>query len=507
MAAVYLAHDLKHDRQVALKVLRAELAQVLGPERFLREIKIAARLEHPHILMLFDSGDADGLLYYVMPFVDGESLRDRMTREGPLPLGDALRLTAQVADALTYAHAKGVVHRDIKSENILLSGGYAKVADFGIALSAGPSDHKLGPSSNVYALASILYELLTGEMPFTGATVQAILVKRLTHDAPRARARRGDIPMACDAVIARALAREPQERFATAAAFAEALVDRAVAAPRTGERSIAVLPFANLSTDAENGYFSDVLTEEVITTLSKVGTLRVISRGTMMKFRDRSRGATDVARELGVTHALGGSVRKSGNRLRITAALVAADSDVSLWTERFDGVLDGVFDMQDRVATAVVQALDLVLTHEGRVRAERPWGSPPHPGGSRPVKRTAASTLRPGVAHLVRQRRRLRALRRPLFEAFGDPDLDDRLPRDAESRRFLIERIDHPHRKVHVHATRRLRRTTYRGQVEITRDVDVAFELAVKLLRLHTTPPPQRVHGAPISSECGGHDR
>ena len=397
MARVYLARDLKHDRQVALKVLRAELAMALGPERFLREIKIAARLDHPHILALHDSGDADGFLYYVMPFVDGESLRDRMTREGQLPLGDALRLVAQVADALTYAHAKGVVHRDIKPENILLSGGYAKLADFGIALAAGPSDHKLtqtglalgtpaymspeqaagerelGPSSDVYALASILYELLTGEMPFTGATMQAILVKRLTQDAPRARARRGDIPMDCDAAIARALAREPRERFATAAAFAEALVDRAVAAPRTGERSIAVLPFANLSTDAENGYFSDGLTEEVITTLSKVGTLRVISRGTMMKFRDGSRGATDVARELGVTHALEGTVRKAGNRLRITAALVAADSDVSLWTERFDGVLDDVFDMQDRVAAAVVQALDLVLTPEESQRlTERP---------------------------------------------------------------------------------------------------------------------------------------
>ena len=154
MATVYLATDVKHERQVALKVLRAELAQALGPERFLREIKIAARLDHPHILALNDSGDADGFLYYVMPFVDGESLRDRMTREGQLPLGEALRLTAQVAEALAYAHAKSVVHRDIKPENILLAGGYAKVADFGIALAAGPCDSKLTQTGVAHAIAN-----------------------------------------------------------------------------------------------------------------------------------------------------------------------------------------------------------------------------------------------------------------------------------------------------------------------------------------------------------------
>ena len=143
MATVFLATDIRHDRRVALKVIRAEVAELLGPERFLREIRIAARLDHPNILALYDSGDAGGLLYYVMPYVDGESLRDRMTREGQLPIGDALRLAAQVADALAYAHKQGVVHRDIKPENILLSGGHAKLADFGIALAADPTHAKL----------------------------------------------------------------------------------------------------------------------------------------------------------------------------------------------------------------------------------------------------------------------------------------------------------------------------------------------------------------------------
>ena len=248
MATVYLAQDVKHDRQVALKVLRAELAQALGPERFLREIKIAARLDHPHFLALHDSGEADGFLYYVMPFVDGESLRDRMTREGQLPVSDALRVIAQVADALTHAHAKGVVHRDIKPENILLSGGYAKVADFGIALAAGPSDSKLTQTglalgtpmymspeqmagdaeldgrSDLYSLGCVLYEMLAGVPPFGGANGQALMAKRFTEDAPRITMQRPAVPPMVELVLARALARDPAERHATMSEFGAALL-------------------------------------------------------------------------------------------------------------------------------------------------------------------------------------------------------------------------------------------------------------------------------------------
>ena len=248
MATVYLARDEKHDRQVALKVLRAELAEALGAERFLREIRIAARLEHPHILALFDSGAADGLLYYVMPYVDGGSLRDRMAREGPLPLRDVLRIGAQVADALAHAHGLGVVHRDIKPENILLSGGHAKVADFGIALATGPSDSRLtqvglamgAPAymspeqivgeadldgrSDLYSLGCVLFEMLAGSAPFAGANAQALMAQRFMHDAPRVASVCASVPPMIDLLLARALARDPAERHASIGEFGAALL-------------------------------------------------------------------------------------------------------------------------------------------------------------------------------------------------------------------------------------------------------------------------------------------
>ena len=209
MATVYLAQDLRHDRKVALKVLRPELAAVIGAERFLAEIKITANLQHPHILPLFDSGEADGCLFYVMPFVEGESLRDRLNREKQLPVADAVRIATEVACALDYAHRHGVIHRDIKPENILLHDGRALVADFGIALAASKAGgsrmtetgmslgtpHYMSPEqamgereitarSDVYALGAVLYEMLTGEPPFTGSTAQAIVARVLT-ESPR----------------------------------------------------------------------------------------------------------------------------------------------------------------------------------------------------------------------------------------------------------------------------------------------------------------------------------
>jgi len=409
MATVYLAHDLKHERDVAIKVMKPEVSAELAADRFLREIRTTANLQHPHIVPLFDSGAVRSEtpshdsrptthLYFVMPLIDGESLRARLDREGPLPVDEAVRLVREIAGALEYAHSQGVLHRDLKPENILLSRGHALLADFGIARATGASgrerltqtgmaigtpsymspeqatgDQDLGPASDVYGLAAILFELLTGEPPFTGATFEAILVKRFTQEAPRLRTRRPEAPEDCDAAIAQALRRDPATRFTSAAAFAAALLTVREAVPRSTETSIAVMPFANLSTDAENGYFADGLTEEVITTLSKVGTLRVIARSTMMQFRDRAQSAAAVASELGVTHVLEGSVRKAGDRLRISASLVAAESNVSLWAERFDGVLADVFDMQDRVAAAVVTALDVMLTpEESRRLTERP---------------------------------------------------------------------------------------------------------------------------------------
>ncbi len=248
MATVYLAHDLKHDREVAIKVVHQELAAALGGERFLAEIKTTARLQHPHILPLLDSGDAAGLLYYVMPFVAGESLRDRLDRERQLPIEDAISIAREVADALGYAHGHGVVHRDIKPENILLQGNHAAVADFGIALavqSAGGTrltqtglslgtpnymspeqamgDKTIDARSDIYALGAVTYEMLTGEAPFTGATVQAIVAKVLS-DRPRPISMvRDTVPQQVDAAVLKCLAKLPADRFSSAAAFAAAL--------------------------------------------------------------------------------------------------------------------------------------------------------------------------------------------------------------------------------------------------------------------------------------------
>jgi eukaryotic-like serine/threonine-protein kinase len=253
MATVFLATDLKHDRPVAFKVLHPDLAQSLGSERFQREIRLAARLQHPHILTVHDSGATAGHLWFTMPFVEGESLRDRLRRERQLPLEDALRITRQAAQALHYAHEHGVVHRDIKPENLLLtSDGNTLVADFGIARALGvgaddsltqtgmsvgtpaymspeqaTGDRALDARSDVYSLASVLYEMLAGEQPYTGPTMQAILMKRLSEPVPRVRSGRPSVPEAVDAAIGKALATVPADRYATAAQFAQAL-DQAV---------------------------------------------------------------------------------------------------------------------------------------------------------------------------------------------------------------------------------------------------------------------------------------
>ena len=247
MATVYLARDLKHERPVALKLLRPELASVLGGQRFLREIRLTATLQHPHILPLLDSGEAAGLYYYVTPFVEGKSLRERIRQERQLPVDEAVRLTREVADALDYAHGLGVIHRDIKPENILLSRGHALVADFGIALAVSQAggerltetglslgtpaymspEQALGETtpdgrSDQYSLACVLYEMLAGEPPCTGPTPQAIIAKRLHEPVPSLRTVR-EVPPALEATVTRALARTPADRFPSLAAFAEAL--------------------------------------------------------------------------------------------------------------------------------------------------------------------------------------------------------------------------------------------------------------------------------------------
>ena len=249
MATVYLAHDLRHDRKVALKVLRPELAAVIGAARFLVEIKTTANLQHPHILSLHDSGEVEGTAFYVMPYVEGESLRERLTREKQLPVDEAIRIAREVADALQYAHEHGVIHRDIKPENILLQGGHALVADFGIALAAvktggsrmtetgmslgtphymspeqAMGERELDSRSDIYALGCVVHEMLAGEPPFTGPTAQAIVARVLTEPPPPLRPKRATVPPHLEEAVQIALQKLPADRFRTAAMFGAALV-------------------------------------------------------------------------------------------------------------------------------------------------------------------------------------------------------------------------------------------------------------------------------------------
>src|SRR5205809_3165974 len=267
MATVYLARDLRHDRDVALKVLRPELAAVLGAERFLREISISARLDHPHILTLIDSGESDGFVWYVLPYVRGESLREKLTREKQLSLEEAVRIATQVATALDYAHRHGVVHRDIRPENILLHEGEAVLADFGIALAVreagGPrltesglslgtpqymspeqatGGRELDARSDVYSLAAVVYEMLAGEPPHTGPTVQAVIAKLLTERPTRILTVRDTVPEGVDSAVAKALAKVPADRFGGAVGQCRALrnTDSRPARGRAGH--VPVLP-------------------------------------------------------------------------------------------------------------------------------------------------------------------------------------------------------------------------------------------------------------------------
>ncbi|MEO8295190.1 MAG: protein kinase, partial [Gemmatimonadota bacterium] len=344
MATVYTAEDLKHHRQVAIKVLRPELAASIGSERFLREIELAARLQHPHVLPLYDSGAAAGFLYYVMPFVEGESLRDKLTRDGSLPVDVAVELVREVASALDYAHTHGVIHRDIKPENILLSGGHAVVADFGIAraldaasaaggekltgmgLSIGTpaymspeqatASDEVDARSDVYSLGCVLYESLAGQPAFSGPSIQSVITKSISGPRPHVRSIRKTIPVAIDEVIVQSLAQDPAERYPSAAAFSDALgkafmgemtggrhrwmptVAGAVAAclivggwigyrawatrspVRNGAELIAVLPFSTVGTGVD--LLGEGMVDLLSTNLNAVGGISTVDPRTVL---------------------------------------------------------------------------------------------------------------------------------------------------------------------------------------------------------------------------------
>ncbi len=460
MATVFLARDLRHDRQVALKVLHPDLAHALGPERFQREIRLAARLQHPHILTVFDSGETAGQLWFTMPYIEGESLRDRITRERQLPVDDAVRIAREAAQALEYAHHHGVIHRDIKPENLLLTeDGNTLVADFGIARSLAAGDQKLTETglavgtpaymspeqasgehdvtarTDVYSLGAVLYEMLAGEAPFTGPTAQAVIAKRFSGDIPSVRRTRSAVPEAVEQAITRALAVVPADRWASAADFARALAVPpvtaaspavATSAPQTapvaaspssrrrfspalltlligftlglgvlfawrqrhadrpagGARLVAVLPFENLGTPADE-YFADGITDEVRGKLATLPTLSVIAGASSKEYKRTTKSLAAVAAELGVDYILSAKVRWATGadgkpRVRVTPELVQISGGTATvrWQQPFEAALTDVFQVQADIAGQVAGALDLALGADQKQQlAERPTKS------------------------------------------------------------------------------------------------------------------------------------
>ena len=447
MATVYLARDTKHQRLVALKVLHADLAATLGPERFRREITTAAQLQHPHLLGVFDSGEtSDGQLWFTMPYVEGQTLRQRLARTPQLPVDEVLRIMHEIASALDYAHEQGLVHRDIKPENILLSRrGDALLADFGIAraLAREPGDVSTAPGltvtgaaigtpqymspeqasgeraldarSDVYALGTVCYEILAGETPFSGPSVQAIVAKMLTTEAPSLRVLRPAISPVLDAAVQRALSRVPADRWPTAGEFvramenAERATQTAPAAPaptaRTRKRvplaaltlglgfvigvgllfawrskgtptsagpsasgavRLAVLPFENEG-DSADGYFADGMTEAVHDKLTSLPGLEVVGTASSRQYRGTAKTPQQIGQELGVRYILEGRVRWAkapggASRVRVSPELIDASSASDKWAQPFDAPLTDVFQVQGDIAAKVAQSLQVALT-------------------------------------------------------------------------------------------------------------------------------------------------
>ena len=465
MATVYLARDLKHGRMVALKVMRPEIAQAIGPERFLHEIRITSRLDHPHILTLIDSGESDGYLWYVLPYVRGESLRAKLEREKQLPVEETIRIATQVAAALDYAHRQGIIHRDIKPENILLHEGEAVVTDFGIALAVreaggerltgtglslgtpqymspeqATGDRELDARTDVYALAAVVYEMLAGEPPFTGPTVQSIIAKQLTDRPLGLGVTRQDLPPHIDAVVRRGLAKVPADRFAGTAEFATALTAPAAGRPGhslehrkraavglaaatiivaiaailvmpekeqgvasapagTDVASVAVLPFDNLTGNPGDDYLSDGMTEEVIAQLAQVPGLKVISRTSTEALKGSGFTLRQIADTLDVQHILEGSVRHADNRVRVTVDLIDARTDAHVWSSRYDRDLTDVFAVQEEIARNVADSLVSAVGVRivGRARSHDPAAYAAYLEGRTQLYRRTREGLRSAV--------------------------------------------------------------------------------------------------------------
>ncbi|MEO7963602.1 MAG: protein kinase [Gemmatimonadaceae bacterium] len=396
MSRVFVAHDAALDRSVVVKVLLPELLHGVSVDRFKREIAVAARLQHPHIVPLLSAGETDGLPYYCMPFIEGESLRSRLVRTGELPIIDAVRVLRDVASALAYAHGKGVVHRDIKPENILLTAQHAVVTDFGVAKalsaatesgagSAGltsvgialgtpaymaPEQAAADPSvdhrADIYAWGIVAYEVLTGRPPFAGRSAMAQMAAHFNELPESIGSRRSTISPALAALVMQCLQKHPADRPQRTDEILRALDGVAIlsgetvlAAPRPA--AMAVLPIVNTSGDPENEHFSDGLTDELIGALGKVESITVTGRTSSFALKGKGLDIRTIAEKLHVTSVLEGSVRRAGNRLKVSVQLVNADGTV-IWSDRYDRQLEDVFAVQEEIAQAVVRALEVRLT-------------------------------------------------------------------------------------------------------------------------------------------------
>ncbi len=397
MGVVYKAKDTKLDRKVALKFLPVQLASDGEfKERFKREAQAAAALNHPNIITIHEVAEYETRPFIAMEYVEGESLKDLIARKD-LSVGEVLDVALQISDGLAVAHQAGIVHRDIKPQNVLIGkDGRARICDFGLAKAkrdvtltqAGSTlgtvaymspeqaqgkevDHR----TDIWALGVVVYEMLTGQMPFKGEHEQAVICSILNEDPEPLTSFRTDIPSYVEQVVNKALEKDQTSRYQN---IQEILQDLKTSPASTltspqQEKSIVVLPFDDISPGKDNEYFSDGLTEEIITDLSKIHTLRVISRTSAMRLKGTEKDVTRIGKELNVRYVLEGSVRKAGNNLRITAQLIDATTDSHIWAEKYRGTLEDVFDIQEKVSRSIVDALKLKLSPEEDQRiAQRP---------------------------------------------------------------------------------------------------------------------------------------
>ncbi len=391
MGQVYRAHDDALDRDVALKFLPVQTFPTESDHsRFLDEAKAAAALHHPNVRSVFDIADHDGERFIVMEYIDGRNLRSLLDN-GALAVPDAMRIASNIAEGLKAAHRRGIIHRDVKPENILITkDGIAKITDFGLALAKGdaqsssasvqggttaymPPEVVLGESatfaSDVWSFGVVLYEMITGKRPFTGEYDPAITYAILhEHQVPASQGCPG-LPAAINELIDRCLEKKEADRFRDAEALLQRLQAVTAAVPVSAVpamKKLAVLPFTDMSPDRDNQYFSEGLTDEIIASMSKLPGIRILSRATVMQFDRTGKSMKQIATGLGVQYVLEGSVRKSGTDLRITTQLVEAAQDTVLWAEKYNGVLDQIFTIQESVASRVVRALKMRLTRDER---------------------------------------------------------------------------------------------------------------------------------------------